>query len=169
MTLDGKPEQQVIRVDYMSPSQWRAGGSEQRKIRKRESKGGQTVRNPGKDILAFSFHMGGQRVLSVYHDDPDITDADKLRTSGCITVPAEQEVEGEIGKMTIAGGAFAVAHFEITTDRYGEAWDMLMGQWMPESGYQPDDRLCYELYHNNPREHPEHKQVVDLCVPVKPL
>ena len=109
------------------------------------------------------------QVLSVYHDDPDITDADKLRTSGCITVPADTEVEGEIGKMTIAGGKFAVAHFEITTDRYGEAWNMLMGKWMPESGYQPDDRQCYELYHNNPKEHPEHKQIVDLCVPVKPL
>ena len=44
-----------------------------------------------------------------------------------------------------------------------------MGGWMPESGYQPDDRLCYELNHNDPKEHPDHKHIVDICVPVKPL
>ncbi|CAB1077266.1 hypothetical protein D1AOALGA4SA_5059 [Olavius algarvensis Delta 1 endosymbiont] len=46
---------------------------------------------------------------------------------------------------------------------------MLMGGWMPQSGYQPDDRFCYELNHNNPKEHPENKHVVDICVPVRPL
>ena len=71
--------------------------------------------------------------------------------------------------MTIPGGKFAVARFEIVSEEFEEAWNMLMGGWMPESGYQPDDRLCYELSHNNPKEHPEGKYVVDICLPVKPL
>jgi AraC family transcriptional regulator len=109
------------------------------------------------------------QVLSVYHDDPKITDEDKLRTSACITVHRDTPVEGEVGKMAIPGGKFAVASFEIASDEFEDAWNMLMGGWMPESGYQPDDRLCYELLHNNPKEHPENKFVVDICVPVKPL
>lgn len=109
------------------------------------------------------------KVLSVYHDDPKITDEEKLRTSACITIPRDTSVEGEIGKMTISGGAFAVASFEINTDEYEEAWDLLMGGWLPDSGYQPDDRLCYEMMLNNPKEHPEGKHIVDICVPVKPL
>lgn len=40
---------------------------------------------------------------------------------------------------------------------------------LPESGYQPDDGPCYERYHNNPEEHPEHKHIIDICVPVKPM
>jgi AraC family transcriptional regulator len=44
-----------------------------------------------------------------------------------------------------------------------------MGDWLPDSGYQPDDRPCYELYHNDPKEHPENKCIVDICIPVKPL
>jgi AraC family transcriptional regulator len=111
----------------------------------------------------------GTQVLSVYHDDPKITDEDKLRTSACITIPKDTAVEGEIGKMTVPGGKFAVAKFEINSEEFEQAWDMLMGGWLPESGYQPDDRLCYELMHNNPDEHPEHKFIVDICVPVKPL
>ena len=109
------------------------------------------------------------KVLSVYHDDPKITDEEKLRTSACITIPRDTSVEGEIGKMTISGGAFAVASFEINTDEYEGAWDLLMGGWLPDSGYQPDDRLCYEMMLNNPKEHPEGKHIVDICVPVKPL
>lgn len=109
-------------------------------------------------------------VLAVYHDDPEVTPEDKLRMSACITVPAETVVDGEIGKMTVPGGKFAVAHFELSgSDEYGPAWNALMGGWLPESGYQPDDRLCYEMYHNNPKEHPEGKHIVDICLPVKPL
>jgi AraC family transcriptional regulator len=109
------------------------------------------------------------KVLTVYHDDPKITEEDKLRTDACITVPKDTPVEGEIGQMAIPGGKYAVARFELTNEEFEAAWDMVMGAWMPESGYQPDDRLCYELYHNNPDEHPEKKIVVDICVPVKPL
>ena len=109
------------------------------------------------------------KVITVYHDDPKITDESKLRTDACITVPGDTSVEGEIGKMTVPGGQFAVAHCEISAEEYEDAWNMLFGGWMPESGYQPDDRLCYELYLNDPKEHPENKHVVDICVPVKPL
>ena len=109
------------------------------------------------------------KVLCVYHDDPEITDDDRLRTSVCVTVPEDTKVDGEVGKMKIAGGKFAVAHFEINTDEFEEAWNLVCGQWLPESGYQPDDRLCYELCLNNPEEHPEGKHIVDICVPVRPL
>ncbi len=107
--------------------------------------------------------------ISVYHDDPELTDEDKLRVSVCITVPEDTTVEGEVGKMTVPGGKFAVARFEINGDEYPDAWYTLMAGWLPESGYQPDDRLCYELYQNDPKEHPENKHILDICVPVKPL
>jgi AraC family transcriptional regulator len=109
------------------------------------------------------------KVMSVYHDAPDITDEDKLRLSVCITVPEDTKVEGEVGKMVVPGGKFAVGRFEIGGDEYPHAWYTLMAGWMPESGYQPDDRLCYELYQNDPKEHPENKHILDICVPVKPL
>ena len=109
------------------------------------------------------------KVIAVYHDDPKITDEDKLRLSACITVPEDTPVEGEVGKMAVPGGKFAVARFELSTDEFEEAWNMVYGGWLPESGYQPDDRLFYELYHNDCREHPEKKSIVNICVPVKPL
>lgn len=107
--------------------------------------------------------------ISVYHDDPNMTDESKLRLEVCLTVPEATPVEGEIGSMTIAGGSYAVAQFELNEDQYGEAWNYVYGEWLPGSGYQPDDRPSLEVYRNDPNEHPEHKHLVDICVPVRPL
>jgi AraC family transcriptional regulator len=110
------------------------------------------------------------QVLSVYHDNPEITDESKLRLSACITIPENTTVDGEIGKMTIEGGKYVFARYElIGSDEYEKAWDTLMGKWFPESGYQPDNKPCFELYHNDPKEHPQGMHIVDICVPVKPL
>jgi len=108
-------------------------------------------------------------LLGVYHDNPEITEESKLRSSACITVPEDTPVDGEVGKMSIPGGLFAVAHVEIDANQYAKAWDKLMGEWFPESDYQPDDRMCYEIYLNHPDTHPEGKHIVDICEPIRPL
>ncbi len=109
------------------------------------------------------------KFITIYYDNPDITDENKLRTDVCITVPADTQVDGEVGKATIPAGKYAVAHFEINPEQYGDAWNAVYGGWLPESGYQPDDRPCFEIYLNDPKEHPEGKHVVDIYAPVKPL
>lgn len=109
------------------------------------------------------------KILSVYHDDPEITDNEKLRTSICITVPEDAKVDGEFGKMTISGGTYAKGRFEIKPDEYQEAWDTLCGGWFPESGYQPGDGVCFESYLSSPKDHPEGKHIVEIYIPVKPL
>jgi AraC family transcriptional regulator len=113
------------------------------------------------------FRPGETEVMSVYHDDPAITEEQKLRVSACLTVPPDTEVEGEVGKMTIAGGRYATARFELKPQDYGAAWQAVYGGWLPESGYQPDDRPAFELYHGQPG--PDGRNTVDICVPVKPL
>jgi len=112
---------------------------------------------------------GETSVLAIYYDSPDVTPVSQLRSDACVTVPIGTAVEGEVGLMTIPGGKFAVAHVEIDPSQYGEAWDRLIADWLPRSGYQPDDRLCYELYLNNPDAHPEKKHIVDICEPIRPL
>ena len=110
------------------------------------------------------------QLLAVYHDDPSNVDTSELRSDACLSVPEGTEVDGEAKTMKIPGGLFAVAHVEIDVTQYGEAWDKLVGEWIPESGYEPDypsDRLCYDLYLNDPDQHPEKKHIVDICEPVR--
>ncbi|MBN1620614.1 AraC family transcriptional regulator [candidate division WOR-3 bacterium] len=109
------------------------------------------------------------KFLSVYHDDPEITESDKLRVSVGLTVPPETEVEGEIGKMTIPSGKYVLANFEIDQNQYQDAWDNVFADWFPKSGYICDDRPCFEWALNDPDSHPEKKHVINICVPVKPM
>jgi AraC family transcriptional regulator len=124
-------------------------------------------------IYAFAGPRGligpNTEVLSVYHDDPSVCEEENLRVDACLTVPEGTPVEGDVGTMTIPGGKFASARFELSTDEYADAWDALVGGWLPESGYQFDDRLSFELYRNNQEEHPEKKCLVEICIPVKPM
>ncbi len=112
--------------------------------------------------------IGGKdfRSLIIYHDDPNVTIEDKLRMSVCITVPAETKVEGEVGKMELEAAKYVIARFELTAQEFQEAWGWVYGQWFPNSGYQPDDKPCFEMY---PEEPKDGKFIVDICVPVKPL
>ncbi len=109
------------------------------------------------------------RLLIIYHDSPDLTAPEKLRMDVCITVAPDARVDGEIGKGTIPAGKYAVAGFELKSDQYTDAWNSIYGGWLPESGYQPDDRPCFEMYLNDPGTHPEGKSMVDIYVPVKPI
>ncbi len=104
--------------------------------------------------------------LVTYHDDPSITDEQKLRMSVCLTVPSDTKVDGDIGKMTISGGDYVVARFKLGAKDYEKAWSWLFGSWFPESGYQPADGLSFEMY---PEEPEDGKMIVDICIPVKPL
>lgn len=107
--------------------------------------------------------------LIVYHDSPGITEEEKLRLSVCLTVPEDTEVEGEVGKMTVPGGEYAVSRFSLSTDEYGEAWQWVFGTWLPESGYQPDERPCFEQYPEGDRADENGKTTVEIVVPVRVL
>lgn len=108
------------------------------------------------------------RMLSLYHDNPEITDEDKLRVSMCLTVPADTEPEGEVGVMQVQGGATAFASFEIEPHQYGGCWAWLYGSWLPHSGFEPDDRPPYELYTGEPDRCEGGTHRFEICMPVRP-
>ena len=107
--------------------------------------------------------------LVIYHDDPNITEAAKLRISCCISVPADTKPEGEVGVMQIDGGKYACAKFELASEDYGPAWQWFMGEWMPSSGYEPRDGHCYELYSGETTGDCAGKQSVQFTMPVRPV
>jgi AraC family transcriptional regulator len=108
-------------------------------------------------------------VLAVYHDNPSITDDDKLRVSACLSVPEETESSGEVGRMQIAGGAYAVGHFELGESDYPPAWFALAGGWLPDSGYEPDDRYPFERFYVGKPATSAGKEIVEIWLPVRPL
>jgi AraC family transcriptional regulator len=115
------------------------------------------------------FMEGEPEFLSIYHDNPEITDEENLRISICLVVPEGTEAQGDINIMKVPGGKYAVGHFEIDVTEYGEAWSYICGEWLATSGYEPDERPCFEIMVNNPDEHPQGKHIVDIYEPVRPM
>lgn len=111
-------------------------------------------------------HLGAGPMLGVYWDNPEVTPPEKCRVDACVGVLEDTVPEGPVAMQTIAGGQYAVCHFEIQGDSFQQAWDDAFA-WIVKNGHEPDDRPCYELYHNNAEEHPERKWIFDICVPLK--
>jgi AraC family transcriptional regulator len=108
----------------------------------------------------------GLRTFNVYHDDPGVTEEDKLRLSVGLSVPADTKVDGQIGKMDLDSGKYVVARFELGPMDYQKAWSWLFGEWFPSSGFQPADGPSFEMCGDKVNDN-LHK--VDICVPVKPM
>lgn len=82
--------------------------------------------------------------LVIYHDDPCVTEKEKLRMSICLPVPPDTPVNDEIGKMKLPGGRFLSARFIVFPHEMPKAWQWIYGSWFPASGYQPADQLPFE-------------------------
>jgi len=113
--------------------------------------------------------MGSDTVLlSAYYDDQNVTPPEKLRLDVCMTIQDDVEVDGEIKKKKLPGGTYAVMRVELTgAEEYGPAWGMIH-EWVTQNNLTIDlSRASYEVYLNNPEEHPEKYHVLDICLSVE--
>ncbi len=107
--------------------------------------------------------------FTVFRDELEITDFSKFKADVCISVPSGTKAHGEIGISHIPAGKYAVAQFEIDANEYEQAWQLIYSEWLPNSGFQPDERSCFEKYLNDPKQHPKNKHIIEVYIPVKPI
>ncbi|MDO5971825.1 AraC family transcriptional regulator [Flavivirga aquimarina] len=106
------------------------------------------------------------KAVTVYHDNPKVTNEDKVRLSTCFTTNEDVKVEGDVKQVRIQKGFYVVGSFEIAPESFSKAWNSIC-VWIAENGYEFEDGHYFELYHNDNRTHPEHKFIVDICIPIK--
>lgn len=106
------------------------------------------------------------KAVTIYHDNPKVTPMSKVRLSACVTINKDMNAEGEIRQILIRKGSYVIGHFEITADVFQKTWDS-MCVWVIENGYDFRDGDYFEMYHNDPKTHPEQKCIVDICIPIE--
>ena len=108
------------------------------------------------------------KVLTIYHDNPFITDAKNLRTSVAITIPSGTVIEenNDISVMSIRG-KFGIGHFEISLGEYEEAWQYMYQKWLFSKKIEPRDALPFELYVTEPPKSYKGKSFTDIYLPIK--
>lgn len=100
--------------------------------------------------------------VCIYHDDPKVTEPDKLRTYVCLALPRVGKPKGEIGVTEIAGGKYAVFRYQGPYDHLRAVYDTVYGQLLPEHGYNLGDTPGFEKYLN----HPDHTRPEDLLTEI---
>ena len=124
-------------------------------------------------LYSFAVRRGfagpGTKWYAVYHDYGDLTREEMLRLSVCMSIEYDFDGQGEFGCMELAGGKYAVGRFMLDTDEYQGAWDYMITKWLPESGYAPDDRLCFEYYPPQEYETDNTRRIVEIFIPITPL
>lgn len=109
------------------------------------------------------------KVIGASYDNPEVTAMDKCRYDACITIGPDVRPEGPVSVKDFPAGKYAVYRWRGRPKDVGPVFRSLMGEWFPQSGYQPGDAPCLEFYHNDPDSDPKGEATVDICIPVKPL
>jgi AraC family transcriptional regulator len=108
--------------------------------------------------------------LGVAYDDPTVTAPEKCRYDACVVVPAGFAADRWVNLADMPGGRCAVTEFTGTARDIEAAWEHVFGAWLPGSGYEPDDRPCFEIYRGNPGVAGKSGTFrCELCLPVRPM
>ena len=106
--------------------------------------------------------------LGIGHDNPKVTEPARCRYDAAIVIPAGFTPDGDVNVGEIEGGKYAVVHFVGKGPEVGSAYDGIFA-WLPNSGYQPENRCIFELYRGEFMEAETGNFRCDVCVPVRPL
>ena len=114
---------------------------------------------------------GENWVLAIYHDNPEFGEESQFRTSLCLTVPEDIQIKETqvLGSMKLEGGLYAVGHFKIRLEQYGDAWNYMYREWLTNSGYVPKNAYPFEVYRNIPSGEENFLHEVDIYVPIEPI
>lgn len=104
--------------------------------------------------------------ITIYHDNPYITQNSKVRFSTCVTISENINADGEIRQIDLKKGVYVVGHFEIKGEEISKAWKS-MCVWVIENGYEFREGDYFEMYHNDHKTHPEQKFIMDICIPLE--
>lgn len=112
---------------------------------------------------------GETKVLTIYHDNPYITNSKNLKTSVAMTIPAGTKIakEGRICEMKFSG-KYAILSFELKLNEYEEAWKYAYNEWLLiNNDIKPRDDFPFELYVTEPPRNLKSRSLTDIYIPVE--
>jgi len=93
-----------------------------------------------------------QQRFALCYDNPAITPAEKCRYEASIVAGPNVNIAGPFFKLVMPAGKYVVAHFKGAPDATTEFHISLYSNWLPNSGFEPDDYPLMERYLNDVRK-----------------
>lgn len=107
------------------------------------------------------------KVLTIYDDNPFITNEKSLRTSVAMTVSKNAKIieSGNVCESSISG-KFAVGHFDMSGGQYGDAWEYMYQEWLFKGKAKSRDAVPFEMYITEPPKNLKDKSLTDIYIPI---
>ena len=117
-------------------------------------------------IKEHKLFTAGIENIGISHDDPKVTESEKCRYDACLVIHKPAQAQGEVGVKEIAGGKYAVFHYQGIYSNLGAVYDTIFGKWLPESGHGLGNAPCFEKYLNNPNRTKPEKLKTEIYIPI---
>ena len=112
------------------------------------------------------FRQPGAAMIALYHDDPDSTPPDQLRSDAAIVVPEGVPLPAGLVEQRIAAGRYARTVHVGPYEQLGDVWARFMGEWLPASGHRLGAGASYEIYRNDPTKVPAAGLITELYISI---
>jgi len=109
----------------------------------------------------------GMLMLAIYYDDPQTTPEPKLRSDAAMSFPRNVPLPKELAEHTIQGGRYARMTHVGPYQTLGNAWSLLIREWLPASGERMGTSGSYEIYRNSPENTQPQDLRTDLYIPLE--
>jgi AraC family transcriptional regulator len=119
------------------------------------------------ELAARKVMTPDQKMIGVFFDDPDLVPVDELRSRACSPVADDVAVSVPLQETILRGGLYARLRYKGPYADMKGAYRWLLGIWLPQSGYEPDDAPVFEAYLNSPQQVPPTELLTDIHMPLK--
>lgn len=111
--------------------------------------------------------MGDFSPLCIYHDDPKVTPAEKLRTDVCMVMPVQVAPKGDVGFKTLPAGRYAIFLYKGPYDNLQAVYDTIYGKYLPEMECTLRNEASAERYLNDPCKTAPEELLTEIYIPVE--
>lgn len=131
-------------------------------------------------LVAAGLYAPDAVAYGICYDDPAVTPVEKCRMDVCMTLPEKVGVDtlalskllqtSELFTQYVgSGGEYACALIKGPYSLLHPAYRSLFGEWLPQSGREPDEGASFEAYYNDPSQTAPEDLLTEIFIPLKPL
>jgi AraC family transcriptional regulator len=109
----------------------------------------------------------GAACMAIFHDDPEVTPPDQLRSDAAVIVGDDTVLPPQLAEHRLPAGRYARAVHVGPYEQLGDAWGRFMGEWLPASGYRIGSGGSYEIYRNDPTTTPKEQLRTEMYISIE--
>lgn len=118
-------------------------------------------------VKAQKLFTKGIQHFGLPHDDPKVTDKDKIRYDACLIIHKDAEPFGEVGVKTLKGGKFAMFLYQGSYKNFAQVYDYIFNECLLNNDYELRDEPVMERYISHPDRVAEEKLKTEFYFPIK--